>query len=43
VGWQLGGKAAIHEAKWVSKPAKVEGEMVGDLSVFTSCEMERTT
>jgi hypothetical protein len=34
--WQAGGNEAMQALKWVSKVAKVKGEMMGDLSVLMS-------
>jgi hypothetical protein len=41
--WKEGGNAAMQEAKWVSKVARVDGEIVGDLRVLISWETARTT
>lgn len=43
VSWQEGGNADMQELKCVSKVARVDGEIIGDLSVLMSCETARTT
>ena len=42
-GWQDGGKADMQELKCVSKVVRVDGEMMGDLSVLISSLTARTT